>query len=71
MLPCLLDKQPVPSSTRYYKNVPLLPCLLDKQPVLSSTRYYKNVPLLPCLLDKQPVPLSGSPVPKFFSEYFV
>ena len=33
MLPCLLDKQPVPSSTRYYKNVPLLLCLSYKQPV--------------------------------------
>ena len=43
----------------------------DKQLVNSSTRPPCLLTLLLCLLDKQPVPLSCSPVPKFFSEYFV
>ena len=42
MLLCLLDKQLVSSSTRYYKNVPMFLCLPYKQTVHTSFRYYKK-----------------------------
>ena len=61
MLLCLSCKQPVHTSFRYYKNVPLLLCLSYKQPVHTSFCYYKNVPLLLCLSYKQLVNSSTRP----------